>query len=69
MTEYRGYTIEQNDYVHIFYPTAEGYDAWVDGEGWRDNAGVANSIQDAKEQIDDILDEQKNDISREGDLR
>lgn len=65
MTEYKGYTIEEdhrNPYgkecEYIFYPTSEGiqHDADYDGESFRycGNCRWADSIDDAQIEIDEL---------------
>jgi hypothetical protein len=56
---YKGYTIEKQDYGYGFYLTESGVDCYYDGDGWRSNVQYASSIDDAKEQIDDIIEEEK----------
>jgi hypothetical protein len=57
--EYRGYTIENSlcpyAYALHFYKTEAGIDCEFDGESWSSNVISASSVQDAKEQIDDLI--------------
>ena len=57
--EYRGYTISTTEHlykaVYMFYPIEEGIDCEYKGDTWRSNVGYANSIKEAKSEIDDII--------------
>lgn len=57
--EYRGYTIELTEHLYktmfMFYPTAAGIDCDFDGERWTSNVSHALTIEDAKEEIDEIM--------------
>lgn len=58
-TEYKGYTIEPTEHLYknvfMFYPTAQGIDCEFDGERWRSNVQHANTLQEAKDEIDEIM--------------
>lgn len=58
-TTYRGYTIEEdNGYWggYFYYPTAAGFDAEWDGDGWKSNGGHSGDIEGAMDMIDLKLD-------------
>lgn len=58
---YRGYTIEESEHLYKpcfdFYPTAEGIDCDFDGERYRSNVKSADTLEEAKSEIDEILGE------------
>lgn len=55
--DYRGYFISTGEYGEVqFWIGDEGnYDAEWTGDSWRDNATMADSIEDAKQQIDELI--------------
>lgn len=57
---YKGYWISTGEYgeVSFWIGDKNNYDAEWTGDGWRDNATGADSIEDAKEQIDNLILEQ-----------
>ncbi len=53
--QYRGYTIEKAYHGYDFYKTSQGVDCEWTGDSWKSNVSWANSIDDAKQEIDDII--------------
>lgn len=55
--DYKGYWINTGEHGEVsFWIGNEGnYDAEWMGDGWRDNATGADSIEHAKEMIDDLI--------------
>lgn len=58
--EYRGYKIKSNEYGDGVYFTHGDYDAEWTGDGWKDNASIADSVEHAMELIDEEIAETQN---------